>query len=94
MRQFVYDCWEAIMNHKNNPLRHIPDLQVRHMVMQILAFMWSSIFAVMIANSAFAFGLSAAIHVTLIVAVVVTVGTFKAAESNPHSFDFIKGKKK
>ena len=48
----------------------------------------------MIANSAFAFGLSAAIHVTLIVAVVVTVGTFKAAESNPHSFDFIKGKKK
>ena len=94
MREWVYDCWNHIMDAEVNPLRHIPDLQVRHMIMQILAFMWSSIFAIMIANSAFAFGLSAAIHVTLIVAVVVTVGTFKAAETNPHSFDFLKGKKK
>ena len=48
MREWVYDCWNHIMDAEVNPLRHIPDLQVRHMIMQILAFMWSSVFALLI----------------------------------------------
>ena len=92
MRKFVYDSWNAIMNHRVNPLKHIPDMQVRHMVMQILAFMWSTVFSVMITNSVFAFGISAAVHVIFIVAVVVTVATFKVAETSPQSFDVLKKK--
>ena len=65
------------------PLRHIPDLQVRHMIMQILAFMWSAVFALYIANSVMAFGISAFLHVLLVGAVLVTVGTFKVAEHPP-----------
>ena len=91
MRQFVVDAWNGVMNYERNPLRHIPDLQVRHMVMQILAFMWSAVFALYIADSITAFGISAIAHMAFIVAVVVTVGTFKVAESAPNSFDFIKG---
>ena len=56
MRAWVYDCWNHIMDAEVNPLRHIPDLQVRHMIMQILAFMWSAVFAIMIADSVMAFG--------------------------------------
>ena len=63
MRSFVYDCWNHIMNAEVNPLRNIPDLQVRHMIMQILAFMWSSVFALLIADSIMAFGISAIAHV-------------------------------
>lgn len=91
MRQFIYDAWNGVMNYERNPLRHIPDLQVRHMVMQILAFMWSAVFALYIANSITAFGISAIAHMAFIVAIVLTVGTFKVAEVSPNSFNFIKG---
>ena len=91
MRQFIYDAWNGVMNYERNPLRHIPDLQVRHMVMQIMAFMWSAVFALYIANSITAFGISAIAHMAFIVAIVLTVGTFKVAEVSPNSFNFIKG---
>ena len=32
MRQFIVECWDGVMNLDFNPLKHIPDLQVRHMV--------------------------------------------------------------
>jgi len=32
MRELIYDSWNGVMNHNKNPLKHIPDLQVRHMV--------------------------------------------------------------
>ena len=86
MRKFVVSCWNHIMDAEVNPLRHIPDLQVRHMIMQILAFMWSAVFALYIANSVMAFGISAFLHVLLVGAVVVTVGTFKVAEHQPWRF--------
>jgi hypothetical protein len=76
------------MDAEVNPLRHIPDLQVRHMIMQILAFMWSSVFALLIADSVMAFGISAIAHVLLVAAVVVTVGTFKVAEHKPNFFQW------
>tara|TARA_X000000950_G_scaffold151444_1_gene186493 strand:- start:4776 stop:5294 length:519 start_codon:yes stop_codon:yes gene_type:complete len=90
MREWIYDCWNHVMNAEVNPLRNIPDLQVRHMVMQILAFMWSAVFALLITDSIMAFGLSAIGHVMLIAAVVVTVGTFKVAENKPSMFEFRK----
>ena len=86
MRKWIYDCWNHVMDAEVNPLRNIPDLQVRHMVMQILAFMWSAVFALLIADSVAAFGISAIAHVALVAAVVITVGTFKMAEYKPEAF--------
>jgi hypothetical protein len=86
MKQYIVNSWNGIMDYRYNPLKHIPDLQVRHMVMQVLAFMWSSVFAIMIVDSIWAFGLSALGHVLFIGAVVITVATFKVAERRPYMF--------
>ena len=91
MRKWVYDCWNHVMDAEVNPLRHIPDLQVRHMVMQVLAFMWSAVFALLIADNVASFGISAIAHIALVAAVVITVGTFKVAEHKPSMFEFRKG---
>jgi hypothetical protein len=91
IREWIVSGWNGIMDHKVNPLRHIPDLQVRHMMMQILAFMWSSIFAILIVDSVWAFGISAIAHMLFVAGVVITVATFKVVESNPNAFNFVKG---
>ena len=91
MRQFVVDSWNSVMDMEHNPLKNIPDLMVRHMVMQILAFMWSSVFAIMVINSITAFMYSAIGHVIFVAAVVITVATFKVAETNPGAFRFKNG---
>jgi hypothetical protein len=91
MRQFVVDSWNSVMDMEHNPLKNIPDLMVRHMVMQILAFMWSSVFAIMVINSITAFMYSAIGHVIFVAAVVITVATFKVAETNPGAFMFKNG---
>ena len=78
MRQFIYDGWNAVMNYNYNPLKHIPDLQVRHMVMQILAWMWCIAFS-MYFGSMWVFGVTAIAHMFIISAIVVTVATFSAA---------------
>tara|TARA_Y200000002_G_C22230132_1_gene475240 strand:+ start:136 stop:519 length:384 start_codon:yes stop_codon:yes gene_type:complete len=90
MRKFVVDCWNHIMDAEVNPLRHIPDLNVRHMIMQVLAFMWSAVFSIAIADSIMAFGISAMVHVFFVAAVVITVATFKVAEYKPSAFTWRK----
>ena len=91
MKKFIFDSWNAVMDHNKNPLSAIPGLQVRHMVMQILAFMWSTIFAIMILDSIYAFMYSAIGHVIFVTGIVVTVATFKQAERNPQSFNWMNG---
>ena len=88
MRKFVYDSWTSVMDAEHNPLKHIPDMQVRHMVMQMLAFMWCVAFSVMIGDFMI-FGVSVLAHMALIIAVVITVATFETAKRRPRSFDFI-----
>ena len=85
MRQYVYDSWNSVMNADRNPLRHIPDLQTRHMVLQILAWMWCMVFSFYV-GSFIAFGVSAIAHVLLLAAIVVTVGTFETAKRRPNFF--------
>ena len=80
MRQFIYDSWNGIMNYKFNPLKNIPDLQVRHMVMQILAWMWCIAFS-MYFGSMWIFGITAIAHLFIISAIVVTVATFHTAKN-------------
>ena len=86
MRKFIYECWTGIMDHRLNPLRHIHDLQVRHMVMQVLAFMWSAIFALQTTNIFMNFAISSIAHVAFVTGVVITVATFKVAETTGFKF--------
>ncbi len=85
MRQWVYDSWNGVMDMEKNPLRHIPDLQTRHMVLQILAWMWATTFSLWI-GSIWAFGISTVAHLVIIAAIVVTVGTFETAKRRPTFF--------
>ena len=36
MREWVFDCWNSVMDHEKNPLSVIPDFSTRHMIMQHL----------------------------------------------------------
>ena len=85
MREFIYNSWNGVMNMDRNPLRHIPDLQTRHLVMQVLAWMWCITFAMMV-GSWTVFGVSAIAHVILLGAIAVTVGTFEVAKNKPTFF--------
>ena len=85
MRQFVYDSWNGVMNADKNPLRHIPDTNTRHMVLQVLAWMWCIVFSFYV-GSFWVFGISAVAHVFLLAAIVITVATFETAKRNPNFF--------
>ncbi len=85
MREVIFDSWNAVMNAEVNPLRHIPDLQVRHMVLQVLAWMWCIVFS-MYMGSLFVMGLTMVAHALILAAIVVTVGTFQVAKTNPTFF--------
>lgn len=85
MKRLVYNNWNMVMDHRLNPLRNIPDLNTRHMVMQVLAWMWCIVFAIIV-GSWTAFGISAVVHVLLLAAIAITVGTFETARRNPQYF--------
>ena len=82
---FIVNCWNTIMDHNMNPLSRIPDLGIRHVVMQILAWMWCIIFSMSI-GSITVFGVSAVAHALFIAGIVVTVGTFETARRKPEYF--------
>ena len=79
MREFITNSWEGVMNLNHNPLRNIPDMQVRHLILQILAWMWCITFSLFF-SSWYVFGLTVVAHFVLILAIVVTVITFTATE--------------
>jgi len=79
MRNFIVNSWDGVMNFNHNPLRHIPDLQVRHLILQILAWMWCITFSLFF-SSWYVFGITVVGHFVLILAIVVTVITFGATE--------------
>ena len=81
----IKQTWSLIMDSEKNPLRHIPDINTRHMVMQVLAWMWCIIFSMYIGSIA-AFGISASIHALLIAGVFITLGTFETAKRRPQYF--------
>tara|TARA_Y100001937_G_scaffold16802_1_gene23156 strand:- start:707 stop:1063 length:357 start_codon:yes stop_codon:yes gene_type:complete len=84
--KFTYDTWNLVMNHQRNPLRHIDDLQTRHVVMQLLAWMWCIIFSMSV-GSITVFGITTVAHILLIAGIVTTVGVFETAQRNPKFFD-------
>ena len=79
--------WALIMNPNINPLSNITNLKVRHMIMQILAFMWSGVFSLYIIDSLYVFFFFSIAHALLIAAIVVTAYVFYTAKNKPQIYD-------
>tara|TARA_Y100001937_G_scaffold68608_1_gene93736 strand:- start:165 stop:536 length:372 start_codon:yes stop_codon:yes gene_type:complete len=85
MREFIYDSWNGVMDMDKNPLRHIPDTNTRHMVLQVLAWMWCIVFSMWV-GSFWIMGASMIAHALILGAIVITVATFETAKKKPTFF--------
>ena len=81
----LYNTYKLIMDSKNNPLSNIQDVTIRHLVMQLLAWMWCIIFSMWV-GSITVFGVSAIIHALLIAGVFITAAVFETARRKPQFF--------
>ena len=86
MTKFIVDCWNTVMDHRINPLSNIPDMQTRHVVMQLLAWMWCIIFSLSV-GSITVFSVSAIAHTLLIGGLILTVATFETENRRPQAFN-------
>ena len=91
MREAIVNMWNALMNADMNPLRNIPSLQARRMILQILAWTWASSFALAY-GSLWIWGFSMIAHLLIIAAIVVTVATFETAKRKPTVFTGYNGR--
>ena len=85
MQKEIVGLWKLVMDHAHSPLKNIPNLQARHIILQLLAWMWCVIFAMSI-GSITVFGVSAVAHALLISGIVITVATFEVARVRPNNF--------
>jgi hypothetical protein len=85
VKSSIIYAWNFVFDHNVSPLRHIPDVSVRHFVLQVLGLMWAVSFSVAIGSYTF---LAASIlgHSVLIAAAAVTVATFTVAAKRPKLF--------
>ena len=81
----LIQLYHLVMDSRHNPLSHIPDTNTRHLVMQVLAWMWCIVFSMWM-GSILVFGVSAAIHAILLAGIFVTVGVFETAKRKPVYF--------
>ena len=79
MQQQLVLTWNAIMDHRFNPLKNVP-FAARHYLMQVLAWMWSMIFSLSFL-SIYAFGYVWVSHLLIIGGVFITISIFKRAET-------------
>ena len=85
VKKTIVDNWNFIMNHNKNPLKNIPDTNTRHMIMQILAWMWCIVFS-MYFSSMWIFGITTIAHIFILGAIAITVATFETAKRKPSIF--------
>ena len=79
LRITMIQFYDLVMDSRHNPLSNIPDTTTRHLVMQMLAWMWCIVFSIWV-GSIVVFGVSAAIHAIMLAGVFVTVGVFETAK--------------
>ena len=72
VQRLVVYCWDFVFNHEVSPLRHIPDVAIRHYVLQALGLMWAAAFAVATGSYTF-LAVSVLGHTILIAAAAITV---------------------
>ena len=85
MQKFIVSSWNLIMDHRHNPLKNIPDLQTRHVVLQLLAWMWCIVFSMSLGSIAI-FGVTATAHALFISGIILTVSTFELSARKPQVF--------
>ena len=85
--KFVTYSWNFVFNHEVSPLRHIPDVAIRHYVLQALGLMWAVAFSVAVGSYTF-LAVSVIGHTVLIAAAAITVATWTAAATKPDLFIF------
>ena len=81
----IINLYNLVMDSRRNPLSYIPDTNTRHLVMQVLAWMWCIIFSIWM-GSILVFGVSATIHAILLAGIFATVGVFETAKRKPVYF--------
>ena len=79
MKQAIVSNYDALMDSRYNPLRHM-DLASQHTIMQALAWMWSMIFSLSFL-SIYYFSYVWLSHVLVIAGVFITVSIFRRAET-------------
>lgn len=85
IKKIVVHSWNFLFNHEVSPLRHIPDVAVRHYILQILGFMWAISFSLAIGSYTF-MAVSIIGHTVLIAAAAITVASWATASLNPELF--------
>ena len=78
--KYIYDTWNSVMNHNSNPLKNIPDTNTRHMIIQVLAWMWCIAFSSYF-TSMWIFGITTLAHIFIIAAIAMTVAVFETAKT-------------
>ena len=77
--------YQLVMDSAKNPLSNIPDVNTRHMIMQVLAWMWCIVFSSWV-GSIVVFGISALVHAILLAGSFITVTVFETAKGRPQYF--------
>ncbi len=85
IKTLILYAWNFLFNHKVSPLRHIPSVKVRHLVLQVLGLMWAVSFSIAV-GSYTVLAVSILGHTVLIAAAAVTVATFTVATKRPNMF--------
>lgn len=91
-KSYVVYVWNFIFNHEVSPLRNIPDVAIRHYVLQALGLMWAVSFSLAIGSYTF---LAASLvgHAVLIAAAAITVATLATAANRPQVFIRASGRR-
>ncbi len=77
--------YQLVMDSAKNPLSNIPDVNTRHMIMQVLAWMWCIVFSSWM-GSIVVFGISALVHAILLAGIFITLAVFETAKRKPTYF--------
>ena len=78
MKNLFLQLYNGVMDADWNPLRAIPSVSMRHLIMQLLSWMWCIIFSLYF-GSFIVFGITVAAHLLLIFGTFITAATFNAA---------------
>jgi len=92
IKNLVLYAWNFIFDHEVSPVRNIPDVAVRHYVLQALGLMWATSASLAIGSYTF-FAYSWIGHALLIAAAAITVATLTTASTKPLLFVRTSGRR-
>jgi hypothetical protein len=92
MKNIILASWNFIFDYNKSPLRNIPKGNIRHMVYQLLGWMWAVSFGLAIGSYTF-LAVSLIGHVVLIGAAAMTVAVYTTATVKPEAFRVVLGRR-